>query len=178
MKCYMAREFVLHRLPILGLDPGGTVGWALAHYPYTLLSTDNPETVMCELDFSVGYLDWPADAHLLSDLITGDSALPIPHTVVVEGFRLFPQVAQAGSFTYNSVIPIEVIGFARGVHLQFIRDTGGELSQELVEQLSSIKSTMTNTVLKEMVGDDYVTNPHARDALRHIVHYIIKGHGQ
>lgn len=157
-------ESVAFRFPILGIDPGQTTGWCIVYRN----SWKGPEEE-CRLAFAYGEFSWPKDVGVLRTLMFGKDAIKeyeLPKVVVFEGFRLFPQVAL--SFTYNSVVPIEVVGYIKG-SLQGSPDT------VWVEQLSSIKAQFKDWQLREMVGDRfYPSSRHARDAMRHVLHYIMK----
>lgn len=150
----------VERFPIVGLDPGETIGVCRATLT---LATDPPQVL-----WETFNLRWPHQAQQLSNLVCQEA-----RTIVLEGFRLFPQIARQGSLTYNALVPIEVIGFVRGIVTQlgnYLPE--GELT--LVEQLSAIKATWSDAVVKDMVRDDYPRGPHQRDAMRHILAYLAR----
>jgi hypothetical protein len=140
-----------------------------------VLDESQPEKVVFNLNFVTGTVTWPVDAGILETLVTGNDLLPYPRTIIFEGFRLFPQMAE--TFTYNAMLPVEVIGFIRGIWMRntLTHPDRSLRGVEIAEQFSSIKTTLPDPRLKEMVGDDYPSDRHARDAVRHIVHWLLLG---
>jgi len=148
IKCKKLIEY-----PIVGFDPGKTVGVAL-------VKPTPPDALPLgeyKLFWQMYELQWPGDLAKLELLVKGAK------TLVVEGFRLFPH--QKYNLVGSDFVPVEVIGYlkaqaqARGI--------------EYIEQLSSIKTTADDDLMEKFMGQPLHLGGHARDAMRHIIFHLI-----
>lgn len=131
---------------ILAYDPGKTTGWAQF--------TDEPFT------FKSGEVSFQEIGEQLDRL--GGADLPIGKTaVVVENFT----VTRATSMNHQAPWSLEVIGllryFALRNDLPFI-----------LQRPSNVKGLITDEVLRK-AGVWDKGHPHARDALRHGLYYLM-----
>ncbi len=129
---------------IAAVDPGATTGWVVAEgCPPTLLGCGEAVQLGELQDVLVGYR---------------------PQVVVVESFRLYPWRAKALGFSRMQAA--EAIGTLRA----WAQDIG----ITWVEQQPAVKDTVSRKVL-EALGLWAPTRgkPHARDAARHLAHYLI-----
>ena len=144
---------------ILAIDPGKTTGWA--RYPLY------PDARVLPL---VG--EWCSAPDLTGQLCTIAAELlkfPAPYylrVVVVEDFRLHPW--KAAALSWSDMPAPQVIGYVKVL-------CATQNVSPLVMQQPSAKAAVPNALLKRL-GWYACTRgkPHARDALRHLVYYIMK----
>lgn len=132
---------------LLGIDPGGTTGWAKAE-----LDEDH---IIRPVDF--GETTDPTGIELMPFLQEADR-------IIVENFLIDPRYARSGAFDYDSMIAPQVIGS--------LKTLVSQIGKEIVLQPSSIKP-----VGYGYLGKKYRKGKrgmHRWDALAHIYYYAVK----
>jgi hypothetical protein len=139
---------------LLGLDPGKTTGWAIIDI----------ETMPPKLE--TGRLSWPEDAVHLLDLL-------VAHKVwVTEDFKIYPHKAAAQIGTRPP--SAEVIGYLLGqANTVLVADVVLQMAVHAKEMFPD-KGERSNVELKDVLRDSYPRNGHERDAVRHLLYYIIR----
>jgi hypothetical protein len=146
----------LDKFPILGIDPGKTIGMC-----YATAEIDE-ETHAGIVYLSLFDISWPSDVDVLQGMFKRQDKRP--STVVIECFRLFPHKATA--LIGDDFIPSQVIGFLRIQCMDY--------STLFVEQMSSIKAAWKAPALAAFGIDLKGVPHHSRDALIHVVHYLVE----
>ena len=131
---------------LLGIDPGGTTGWA-------------------QVELKDGEIH-PINFGETKD-ITGQELLPLlsdSDVIVVENFLIDPRYARAGAFDYDDMIAPQVIGA--------IRTLCSQLDKEIVLQPASIKPVGYSWLGKKYRKGK--KGMHKWDALAHLYYYAVK----
>lgn len=132
---------------LLGIDPGGTTGWAQAEL---------------QEDMEIKPINFGE-----SKDITGQELIPMidgSDIIVVENFLIDPRYARSGAFDYDDMIAPQVIGA--------IRTLCSQRDKEIVLQPASIKP-----VGYGYLGKKYRKGKkgmHKWDALAHLYYYAVK----
>jgi len=150
---------------ILAIDPGETIGWALAPSS-AITSWDASKIERGEIDAKTPRNGWTGrTAGVLAVLVMMKERNV--ETLIVEGWNPRP----GATMTAKSVEPIYILSA-----LAFALEQkwwGGEY----IVQMPSEKGVMTNDRLKK-AGLWTVGKDHARDATRHLVVYVRKRRGK
>lgn len=151
---------------IVGLDPGGTTGWAVCKVSEEPKSMDDKGKLKVETthEFTAGQVG-PEDHHLalwnfLADRLYETNDLHL----VVENF-LFRQ--GDAHRTGTVLVSLEYIGVA-----QLFADTYPDKVKMTRQTPASAKSFVTDSKIKRL--DLWIPGkPHAMDALRHVIFYQV-----
>ena len=151
---YPQREYV----SAVVIDPGESVGLAIA----TFLRCGNAylagDHLQWDLQVSTKVLNWPAQAVELDALVLAADIL------VIEEFRL--RKDKALSLVGDTLYAPEVIGFIKG---QLSANDDGTVINTTYQEPSD-KEGLDEYARKRF---DWPTTEHERDALRHLVHYLL-----
>ena len=98
-----------------------------------------------------------------------------PKYLVIEGYKLYNHRGKNASMQSNSVMPTsQLLGFLRmrawylgiPVHIQYASDVKTRWSDEVLTELGHFEKRGKNIYF-----DGQMTNPHKRDAYRHLKHF-------
>lgn len=135
---------------VLGLDPGGTVGWSIMEGCKLIANGQTPG-----YDDSTGKIDWDSIEHLLID--------SKPDIIVCEDYKVYAHKLQ--QHTFSSVPTLRIIGMIE----YFCHKHGIPLYYQMAMQA---KGFVTDDKLKSW-NLWQRGQRHSRDSIRHICYFLV-----